>query len=219
MNTFSITKNRGVSNHEHRELGFATLCHHQSASWRESADWYLTETSVKAYLLLQARRTRKASQDAAASDVFWKGANGRALGVSRPVGHYRHLPRVFGSAPRPSAPDAHPDSRLIVSHTAHECAEVAPAEAVNGTGQEEEGVVDSEHAGGGVKSCAADVAARIAQLRQLHLSQQWAHLVSKDRTSHNVGAEMMKTVQYFATEVNTTVGCTRMCWTWNELEF
>jgi hypothetical protein len=59
---------------------------------------------------------------------------------------------------------------------------VAPAEAVNGTGQEEEGVVDSEHAGGGVKSCAADVAAQIEQLREHHLRQQWAHLVSKDTT-------------------------------------
>ena len=54
-----------------------------------------------------------------------------------PLRHLRHLPRVFGSAPRPSAPDAHPDSQLIVPHTAHKSAEGASAAAVNGQAGEQ----------------------------------------------------------------------------------
>ena len=103
-----------------------------------------------------------------------------SVGVCRPVGHLRHLPRVFSSAPRPSAPDAHPGSRLIVPHKAHKCAEGASAAAVNGQAGEQA----CEHAGGDVKSYAADVAAQIQELRERHLRQQWAHLVSKYTTFH-----------------------------------
>ena len=82
---------------------------------------------------MQAERSKQAAEVAAKADLFWSATEDRALGhvgtgvgARRPVGHLRHLLRVYGSAQRPEAPEcAQGAGATAVSYTTVRVAERA----------------------------------------------------------------------------------------------